>query len=342
MNTKQIISFIIVAFMGISATKAQLITVVSETNTTSIYRTLQEAIEGANDGCIIYLPGGGFTIADSVMITKKVNIVGIGHKTINENVDGTTIINGNLYFSEGSSGSAVMGCYISGNINIGVGNTTVNDVTIKYCNLNSVQVKHEGIHGTYVSQNYIRSICNFSNSSCTIKNNVIHSIMNVRDGFIYYNTICNSHGGRDDDYSLCDIHSSQIYYNVLKGRGLSSNYYGFWNPFRGDNCDTKNNLVVGDNYGKTFGDFPITINAQGSDCFVNVENGYSWWTISSKSNYHFKDEYKEYENQVGIYAGNGFSEDQLAPVPYIVSKSIPEQTDAAGKLYIKVRVKAGD
>lgn len=342
MNTKRILSIIFVTLITFTAATAQRISVVTEDGATSVYRTLQQAIEGADPSSTIYLPGGGFTIADSIMITKKLNIIGIGHKTNSENVDGTTIINGNLYFSEGSSGSFVMGCYISGNINVGEGDASVNDVTIKYCNLNSVQVKHEGIHDTYVTQNYIRSICDFSNSSCTITNNVIHSIMNVRDGFIYYNIICNSRGGRDNDYSLCDIHSSQIYYNIIKGRGLSSNYYGFWNPYRGDNCGTKNNLVVGDNYGKTFGDFPIIIDAQGSACFVDVGNSYSSWSISSNSNYHFTNEYSEYENQIGIYAGDGFNEDQLAPVPYIISKDIPQQTDAAGKLNIKIRVKAGD
>ena len=32
----------------------------------------------------------------------------------------------------------------------------------------------------------------------------------------------------------------------------------------------------------------------------------------------------------------------MAPLPYIVAKDIPEQTDAEGKLNIKIRVKASE
>jgi len=45
---------------------------------------------------------------------------------------------------------------------------------------------------------------------------------------------------------------------------------------------------------------------------------------------------------VGIYSGTGFNDDQLAPVPYIIGKRIPEQTDASGQLLIQIRVKAGE
>lgn len=89
--------------------------------------------------------------------------------------------------------------------------------------------------------------------------------------------------------------------------------------------------------GSTFGDNSIVINAAANDIFENVND----WNISAVSNFHFKDEYKQYEGQVGIYAGTGFNDSQIAPVPYIVAKRIDEQTDASGKLNIKIRVKAG-
>lgn len=330
-----LVALVAMAMAGV----AQQIAVVSG-GTTTVHQTLKEAIEHASNGSVIYLPGGGFSIGDSVKITKRVTIVGIGHKVNGDNVDRSTLINGNLWFNHGSSGSALMGVYLTGDANIGE-DGVVNNVSIKLCNINSVKVLNESIYGTYVNQNYIRGVCDFSKSSCTIYNNVISSIMNVKDGYIKYNIICASYGGRDNDRSLRDIESSQIYYNVIKGRGLSGNYYGFWDPFSGSNCTTGWNMVVGDYYGKTFGDNPIVINAQGSECFVNVGNGYSWWSISPDSNYHFKDEYKQYENQVGIYADNGFSDGALPPVPYIVAKRIADQTDAAGRLKVQIRVNAG-
>ena len=88
-----------------------------------------------------------------------------------------------------------------------------------------------------------------------------------------------------------------------------------------------------------FGDDCVKIgDVNWNDVFENYNGG----SISPVSKFHFKGDYIQYEFEVGIYAGDGFNEDQLAPVPYIISKDIPQQTDAAGKLNIKIRVKAGD
>ena len=70
--------------------------------------------------------------------------------------------------------------------------------------------------------------------------------------------------------------------------------------------------------------------------FKNFNNG----AITPASNFHFEDEYLEYENKVGIYAGDGFDPYALAPIPRIVSKKVAEQTDGSGKLSIEVTVKS--
>ena len=64
------------------------------------------------------------------------------------------------------------------------------------------------------------------------------------------------------------------------------------------------------------------------------------YNIYSFNNVFTKD-YEELLKEI-MALPDGFNEDQLAPVPYIISKDIPQQTDAAGKLNIKIRVKAGD
>ena len=43
---------------------------------------------------------------------------------------------------------------------------------------------------------------------------------------------------------------------------------------------------------------------------------------------------------IGIYGGSSFSDKALAPIPRIVSKSVDEQSDASGKLTVKVTVKS--
>lgn len=330
MNMKRILSLIAVTLLTFTAATAQRISVVTESGATSIYRTLQQAIEGADPGSTIYLPGGGFSIADSVKITKKLTIIGIGHKSDNENADGSTIISGNLWFNENSSGSAVMACYITGDVNIGEGDAVVNDVTIKFCNLNSVQVKNSTCQETVVNQCYVRGQSSFGQSSnITIDNNVINRISEVGSGFIRNNVLTyenwhSTYGYGIDYYTLHSVNNCVISGNIIRiatGR-----------IHTGSGCTANNNLIIGGSWG----DNPVIIETTEDGCFENL-NG---WAITPVSKFHFKDDFAEYEHQVGIYAGDGFNESQQAPVPSIVAKDIPQQTDAAGNLNIKIRVKA--
>ena len=97
---KKIILTLFLALMATTGLYAQQISVVSTDGSTSLYRTFPEAIKVAVPGSVIYLPGGGFSIDDSVKITKKLTIIGIGHYNKSGNVDGVTTISGNLWFNE--------------------------------------------------------------------------------------------------------------------------------------------------------------------------------------------------------------------------------------------------
>lgn len=323
---KQIFT-LFVALVATVTVQAQQISVVSPSGATTLYRTLGEAIDGAAPGSVVYLPGGGFTIADDVKITKKLTIIGIGHKTNGDNADGSTIISGNLWFNEGSSNSAILGCYITGNVNIGDGDAEVNDVLIKYCNLNSVQVKNSTCSGTIINQNYIRNGSDYSSSNANITNNISGWIKNLNGGIISYNIIRGTVPGAGGWVSLAHIQNSIITGNVLQYLNLSPN-----------NCGGIQNWVPGSNsnWGNDFID--ITSATSPYEVFINWNDG----AISPASNFHFKDEYKQYESQVGIYAGSGFNDKQMAPVPYITFKDVDEETDAAGKLKVRIRVKASE
>lgn len=315
------------AILALAAAQAQQISVVSTSGSTHLYNTLKEAIEGASSGSVIYLPGGGFNIGDSVKITKKVTIIGIGHKTRNENVDGNTIIGGNLWFNSGSDGSAVIGCYMSGNVNIGE-DGEVDDILVKFCNLNSIQVKNSQCKSTVVNQNYVRGGCNFGQSTdVTISNNIIHQICEVGSGTIKNNiiTYATYYYYSIRNYSLSGVNRSIINNNIIR-RGDGT-------PHTGSDCQAINNYLSS---GGSWGDDPVVIETDPNDIFVNLNN----WAINPISNFHFNDTYKQYENQIGIYSGSGFKDSQLPPTPYIVGKVIPDNTDAAGKLNIRVRVKA--
>ena len=322
---KKIIFTLFVAFLATIAAKAQQISVVSTTGATKLFRTLPDAINGADPGSVIYLPGGGFPISDDVKITKKLTIIGIGHYVKSDNVDGNTSIAGNLFFNEGSSGSAVMGCYINGNVYIGNDKTAVSDVLIRHCNLNAVMVNNNLCKETIVNQNYIRNSSNFGTSNAKLTNNVIHSIDNVDNGLIAYNFIRYGVPSYSKNNVIVQCNDTQIYNNIaLTDFQVSGSHNNSDNSFYGNLAQNSNDAEY------NLGD------VDWNDVFIKWNNG----SISPESDFHFSEKYKEYESKVGIYAGTGFSASQMAPVPYISHKDIPQETDAQGMLNVKIRVKA--
>lgn len=314
---------ILACMLVVPSAFSQQIAVVASGGTTRVYQTLKAAIEGASDGSVIYMPGGGFSIGDSVKITKRVTIVGIGHVARNsDNADGATIINGNLWFNAGSSGSTIMGCYVSGNVKIG-DDGVVDNMLVKLCNVNGVEIRNVGCSGTIANQNYIRE-CYWGagSSDNTISNNVIFRAENIGSGTIKNNVFCRSYSTRLYIVSNCLIEG-----NVFRDNGYIH---------EGSNCQAINNLIA---FGGVWGDDPIEIEGNPGDAlFVNA-NG---WAVNPVSDFHFTDDYKAYESQVGIYAGTGFSGTNLPPVPYIVAKRIATETDAEGKLKVQIRVNAGE
>jgi hypothetical protein len=107
----------------------------------------------------------------------------------------------------------------------------------------------------------------------------------------------------------------------------------------GDNCITYGNLQKD----SPWGDACETVSAEWSDIFMEPSFG-----ISSNSNFHFKEDYKKYENEIGIYGGKNaenikyFHDDALPPVPYVKDKKVPESTNFDGNLVINLTVKDGN
>ena len=322
---KKSILSLLIALMAIVVANAQQISVVSE-GSTSLYRTFQEAIENAPEGSVIYLPGGGFPIADAVKITKKLTIIGIGHKIDTENPDGYTTVSGNLFFNQGSDNSALMGVYVVGNVYIGYDGNEVDDVLVRYSNIKQLLVNNNKCKGITVNQNYIRDGAAFFGSNATFCNNISAWVKDLDDGFIANNIFTSS------TYSgaIYECHRTSITDNIF----FSTNIISY-----SSDCFAQGNMCKTD---WTMDEDCINIGeADWNDVFENYNNG----AISAVSDFHFKanSEYSKYEGKVGIYSGDtNFEDNQLAPVPYIIFKDVPQKTDTEGKLEIRIRVKAGD
>ena len=286
-------------------------------------------IYDADPGSVIYLPGGGFTIPDTVKINKRLTIMGVSHRGTVDNADGATIISGNLFFEEGSSSSALMGVYLTGNVNIGHDGSAVRDFVLRYCNVNSVQVNNSECSDMTVNQNYIRGGSHFGGSNPKITNNVCGGLCHITGGTISNNIMA---GGETPHKPGMYWHSS---FNGVYETTISKNIFVVRYADFTTDCGT---LFTSRN---------MFINMEWGDDCINLPDGTTWDDVfndpnpgvSIRSNFEFEEAYKKYSD-VGIYGGTGFNPDQLAPIPRIVSKKVAERTDGSGKLKIEVTVKA--
>lgn len=332
---KSVIS-LFVALVATMGAYAQQIAVVSEDGaTTTIYKTLPEAVEGATDGSTLYLSGGVFKLGAD--ISKRLNIVGVGYYMGADNAEGVTQIEGVLNFVPGSSRSTLMGCKVPECWILPQKDADpIEDIVIKCCwvtgriYINNPNVSsgattefNDKCTGMVINQCFCDNIY-LTNSNTKVTNSVFKLI---------------GHGNTAEITNNIIITGS----SVFKG-SWSENYYR--------NCTIANNIIYDNtNYGsstefllnnqiennlnnKDLGDDAAEMTDPLADVFKDYQG------VTPASDFHFTDAYKAYEGKVGIYSGFGFNDSKLPPVPYIASKNIPLETDANGKLLIRVRVKA--
>ena len=325
---KKLFSTILVALVATVASYAQTIAVVSSSGSTTMYQTLADAIEKAASGSIIYLPGGGFQLSDETKINKKLTIMGVSHRADTDNAEGATVIAGNIFFEDGSDGSALMGVYVSGTVHVGTGEKAVTNFLMRYCNVNKIDVHNSGCTGMVINQCYLRDYSKFGSTNPTIENCIVHSIGYVNGGTINHNIICH----------IISYYPIVYVYNSI----ITNNFFLDWTY--GTNNSSNNTVSNNCNGNGKWGDEPI-----------QIEEGKGWKDVFKKpdlgvninADYHLISNIGKNAGSdgkhIGIYLDdndNGFDDQALAPIPRIISKEIPEQTDASGKLNIKITVKA--
>lgn len=319
---------VIVASVGL---QAQQIAVVSKSGTTSIYKSLPDAVEKATAGSTVYLPAGGVNLTDTLRITKKLTLVGVGYNITGGNADGVTTISGNIAFNKGSSGSAIMGVYMpsannKGYIYIGKDGSAVEDIVVKYCWVGRIEINNSLCTDCVINQNYCSSTISLGRSNAKVTNNICYRVANGDGAEIAYNIIPHyqypwgGYSSSDGDQCINCVISKNI---VCVQSG--------WNPSGNGNqfSDNMSIVKVGEDY--------VQVTEGWDKVFVNYGQ-----SANPSNDFHFTEAYQQFEGLVGIYAGSGFNDSGMPPVPYISYKYIPDHTDADGNLNIKIRVKASE
>lgn len=297
--------------------QAQQISVISPAGTTVLFNDLNTAISSAEAGSTIYIPGGGFQISDETKITKKLTIIGAGYRADTENTDGGTMISGNIRFEKGSDYSTLMGIHLSSDVIIGLQDRPISNILIRYCNISSLKVHGAENINIHVNQSYVRASVNGGGSPLILTNNISSKIVSVLGGVIDHNVLLGVVGD-----SWGSVNDTKVTNNLYLSGG---DWYGYRNI-------ENNNISSNPNAGSI-------IISDWSEVIVGPNNG-----VSPTSNFALKGAIGKGAatdgTDIGIYGGTGFKDSGIPPVPRIISKIIPEQTDEDGNLNIQIHVKA--
>jgi len=138
---------------------------------TFFYTSVPDAIEGANDGDVVYLPGGSFSLGAAVgglNIYKQIQIIGAGYNVDSSQATQITTLDGSIYFADGSSGSSLMGVNVTGDITLGYSGfyvlSNVSEILLSRCKLSILILGYEGS----TIENILVSECIFTSTDVNL------------------------------------------------------------------------------------------------------------------------------------------------------------------------------
>lgn len=316
------------------ASFAQKTIAVQSNGTAAFYTEWAKAWQNTQAGDTIYLPAGTFNTG-TILIDKPITIIGVGHDAAYVHDGLFSHLNGEICLLNGADGTMLHGfqmakfrigsnadnetvknitisrCRCTGDFTLGTTTnpSTASQITVDECVLERIDGKNAK-HVFFTKNILSGSISNF-NQNVSFNNNV----------FLY------------NSYTLWDISNALFRNNIFR-----YNSYPFRNTC--ENNLLENNILVAN----------LTINPQADlntwnnnyfnqaldDIFVNFAAG----------DYHLK------PTSVGVGAGtDGFDigiygtaipykEGAVPFTPRIVEETVSKQTDAEGKINIKVKVEA--
>lgn len=320
------------------------------------YYTLNEAYAACNSGDFIYLPGGTFSLTDT--IAKQVHIIGAGICPDSTQATGTSVIGGSISINSSGSGSTFSGIYVLGiQINGIVNNLSISKSHIMgiSCNLDSKlnnSVLMQSVFGTVymgnstavpgegnmIKNSIFNGVC-YNTTSSTISNCILGG---------YITNGCGS-GMCNNIYPSCvsGISYSTIANSILRIHvGSQCNVVNTGNTMlnsllRGPSTGTCNYNPVNLNNGVTF-QSGNHFSQPDSSMFVNADwNAFSWekdYSLPPTSPGHNGG---TDGTDIGIFGGDT-PWNVIPSNPHIYFKNISGATNAAGDLPVEIKVRSGN
>ena len=289
---------------------------------TSFYSSVPDAVEAAEDGDIIYIPGGNFVVGE-LIINKSIQIIGVGYDPDSSSASGITILEGTLRIVTGADGGSISGFYMpSGGIYYGT-NLLNQNVNNYYISRVDVEIIYLGFAlpttsiNTWIDESIIRG-----NLECLNLQNLL-----VTNTFI---------GGQLVSINgLATFNNNIFLYNVA-GYVFSSS----WTNYLYNNLFLVDSIYVSlfeINENNIYSVIPSSI-------FINQTGN----VYNSNHDYHLKPDCIGVNagsdgTDIGIYGSNAPFKDGAVPInPHIQFKSIGTSTNADGDLPINIKVAAQD
>lgn len=210
-----IISAILLLALNINL-NAQNLIAVHHVGTPSFYTTLDSAVTHAQNGDTIYIPGGNFTISDT--INKCIHLVGAGHHPDSANVTSRTIISGSrqIILKSGADNGSVTGIYFN------------DPGYYSDCNILIIEpVSAYTISRCYVSK-IIAGYSAFGNNLTITENIIVNLSLQGTNNSLFNNIFLGA----------VNIYSSTAKNNVFTFSQAGYSQYAFY----GNDCITENNI----------------------------------------------------------------------------------------------------
>ena len=233
---KCLYSILILTLLIQSNLKAQNLIAVQNGGAPAFYTVLQTAVDNAQSGDTIYIPGGIF---DDITVNKKLNLIGAGSHPDSANVTSRTVIrsitilsgadNGSLtgvYFPWNHSdtwgttpnlnigqiinGYSISRCYLPGYHDVAeTQNIVFNENIIGDLSCSGVNISMNNnivLRSIYVSKSLIQNnifLGNYSTGSCTFVNNIFNTyVPSQLNHSICYNNVNNGCNGVYPEYLI--------------------------------------------------------------------------------------------------------------------------------------------